>query len=187
MWTNSMKVKVRFGVLSCEVFQSTEKVSWDTRTNHFMPIPSHWLPAGVNHVWSGRRQSTNRKPGTRRSSQGTGTAAQCCISPELSPLCTAAHQEEEQACPILLLYTPASRRVWHHPLVKSPLECGFVRLFVFILPFPELISRDRKARFACSQTWHCSTQQVGTDILALHSWGRARATSVGSAQLKPCL
>lgn len=36
-----MKVKVKFGVLSCEVLQSTEKVSWDTQNK-----PSHAHPTG---------------------------------------------------------------------------------------------------------------------------------------------
>lgn len=123
------------------------------RTNHLMPIPSHWLPAGANHVWFGRRQSTNRKPGTRRTSQGTGTAAQLHIPRALTSL-HCCPPGRDQPCPILLLYTPASRRVWHHPLVKvtTGMWLFFVCLFVFILPFPELIPRDRKSKFACSQT-----------------------------------
>lgn len=172
--------------LSWEVLQSTEKVSWDTQNK-----PSHAHPTGcqlrltTGVVW----QKAEHKQKSWHQENLTGkwhSRTVLHIPRALAPL---------HCCPPVRGATMPCLSSIHSRFWKSLASSSHgshhwnVALFslVFILSFPELIPRDRKAKFACPQTWHCSAQKVGTDTLALHSWGSAGATPVGSAQFRLCM
>lgn len=150
--------------------------------------PPRWLPAEVNHrcgLAEGRAQTESLAPGKPHrevAQQKSATHPQSSGPSALLPTSERGNDALPYFCTFQLLKESGIILSWN-----SSLECGFFFFLVFILPFLELIPRDREAKFACPQTWHCSAQKVGTDILALHSWGSAGATPVGSAQFRLCM